>query len=752
MFKLLLAAALAAGAVNLPVGGLPAGRLGPPLLALKPAGEGTWNVMRGYAQSLGDALPNGQAWSSLDKEQGRVAAAVLLKRLPGTFWADVVALKAPSDERKAEMRAEFLKAHAAAALQAADAAAASVAALELAVKEGRASAEDLFALESQLRGLSVYGGAAAGSYETVRALASRQREAAAAALIAGADSWKKDKDGGELVAGRASDPKPLLSKPASRRLGKAATWAGVGLLGVSAAGFLQPELMQGSEQLPGILTWAGALSFGVGRFFGAPVVRAAGEAKAAALKLPDWISRQLRSFKALIAGAQASADAQIKLEASVGDGAARPFFVWVRAGLRTALYWLPLSLLGMLAGSLLALPFKESVALAAQQPDMSGVAAIPFGVLFNGYAAGLVLSELLLLGAGFRGARAVLSRFLSGSKPSWIAGALALAVSGVLLAFVGYPATLIPAVLGIEAVMIALYARTGSLLAPGLARLGFALAAVEATRMTAYLKVPVAGALAGLPEYTAVGVAVLAGGFFLAKGLKSQWTRLKELGVWWKTPEPGGAPKKMGPMTTAGLLWAVPLFLSMDAVYRLVHWLIPQSEPVPEILHKLLLMPVDIILFNFVIVAALEEWVFRRGVFKPMVDRVKKWGAPSKWWFWPAAILSSLIFSGAHYIDWASLLAQLGIGDPNVGGSLAGAYAFTWASFLARAMGGIVMAGLYAVSGSLLLPMVAHFGSNMIEGLGMRWGFWPFLGMVAAILALQWWRGARVPKPVDHSA
>jgi membrane protease YdiL (CAAX protease family) len=192
----------------------------------------------------------------------------------------------------------------------------------------------------------------------------------------------------------------------------------------------------------------------------------------------------------------------------------------------------------------------------------------------------------------------------------------------------------------------------------------------------------------------------------------------------------------------------VPVYLAMEAAFRAVHFLVPQTEPTPEILRRMLLMPADVILFNFVIVAALEEWVFRKGVFKPMVEKIKKWGAPSKWWFWPAAIASALIFSGAHYVDWGAMLAHLGIGSGNaaLGSSLAGAYAFTWASFAARAVGGVLLAWLYASSGSLLLPMIAHFGSNTLEALGMRFGLWPFLCTIAVVLAAQKLRAAKVPE------
>ncbi len=175
----------------------------------------------------------------------------------------------------------------------------------------------------------------------------------------------------------------------------------------------------------------------------------------------------------------------------------------------------------------------------------------------------------------------------------------------------------------------------------------------------------------------------------------------------------------------------------MDFTYAGLHRLLPQAEPTPEVLRRMLLMPIDAIIFNFMIVAALEEWIFRKGIFTMILGRLKAWVSPARAWFWPAALASSLIFSGAHYVDWTAIMLKLGFGHGDISSALAGAYAFTWASFLARVAGGMVLAFLYARSGLLIVPMIAHFGSNFLESIGMRWGSGAFLVSAAAVLASQ---------------
>jgi len=129
--------------------------------------------------------------------------------------------------------------------------------------------------------------------------------------------------------------------------------------------------------------------------------------------------------------------------------------------------------------------------------------------------------------------------------------------------------------------------------------------------------------------------------------------------------------------------------------------------------------------------------VFRRGLFKSIYGRFKKWGLTSGKLFWTAAVLSGLLFSGAHYIDFGALMAKLGMGDATTASGLGGMYAFTLGGFTARAALGVVLAWLYAESGTLFLPILAHFFADSLEGLGLHLGFVPFFTMVAGTLLLQ---------------
>ena len=72
-------------------------------------------------------------------------------------------------------------------------------------------------------------------------------------------------------------------------------------------------------------------------------------------------------------------------------------------------------------------------------------------------------------------------------------------------------------------------------------------------------------------------------------------------------------------------------------------------------------------------------------------------------------------------------------------------YGFSWAGFMGRAAAGLLLAALYDRAGILLVPIIAHFTSNMLEAVGLRWGLPWFLAALAAIFALQLLddRGAR---------
>jgi membrane protease YdiL (CAAX protease family) len=64
-------------------------------------------------------------------------------------------------------------------------------------------------------------------------------------------------------------------------------------------------------------------------------------------------------------------------------------------------------------------------------------------------------------------------------------------------------------------------------------------------------------------------------------------------------------------------------------------------------------------------------------------------------------------------------------------------YGFTWAGFAGRAAAGLLLALLYDRAGVLLVPIIAHFTSNLLEAVGLRWGLSWFLAAVAVIFALQ---------------
>jgi membrane protease YdiL (CAAX protease family) len=194
----------------------------------------------------------------------------------------------------------------------------------------------------------------------------------------------------------------------------------------------------------------------------------------------------------------------------------------------------------------------------------------------------------------------------------------------------------------------------------------------------------------------------------------------------------------------AGLFWGLATFATGDIVYRVIHHFLPVAEAAPEVLAKLLTGPLDVVLFNFVLVGFLEELVFRRNLFRPMRNWLERRGLSPRAVFWTAALASSLIFSYVHYIDFGALLASWGIGGTVPGGG--GAYVWSWATFSARAAAGAVLAYQYWRSGMLLVPIVAHFASNTMEGLGYRWGVEAFLLMAAGAVLLSL-LGRRAPKP-----
>ena len=510
----------------------------------------------------------------------------------------------------------------------------------------------------------------------------------------------------------------------------------------------------------GLMAWIGLAMLGLGKFLRSP----RGPAENIADGAPAAIGAEprpatppkgrFRTFEALWSTAQRSLRLHERAEEAVGGASWNAFRRWFSSGLRAALYLFPFSLLGMLAGSLLQTPLKWLWPAAAKTAVISDgkIAAIPLWNIINGTVLHQVAQEILFLGLGFKVLLWLSRRWRGASSSASItAVALALAFYIPMVVAMGFPLGLAITLAGIEAALLYAYARSGTLLIPVAMRAAIALMGADSARFISSLKAAVSGTLVGMPEwgYLAVAGAALAiftalsaralwarsGWSFLREGAKRELARLKGIGQWWSAPTADGAPKSSLPLLSLGLFWAIPTYLLMGGVFTAVHRVLPQTEPTPEILRRMLLAPVDVLIYNFMIVAALEEWIFRRGVFKAIQERLEKW-KPSRRWFLPAAIASSLIFSGAHYIDWNAMLLRLGLGNAELGSALAGAYAFTWASFLARAAGGMILAFLYASSGVLLVPMIAHFGSNFLESLGMRWGLAASLSAAAALVTL----------------
>jgi membrane protease YdiL (CAAX protease family) len=775
---LLLASRLSA--INLPEGGLPEGRLASaPVVPARQATVGAWNVLRDFLGGGGSSLPGASVISSLDPSAGRYAAGALVGEVPSRLWADIYLSKngsAADKERAAAALKPYLEA---AAKNAGKGNVDAAARLQAEIDAGRLGFDDLQDAAAALRGLSAHDPALRGAAgEVATALESEKSRRAALTVARVTESWQDGKQAVSVVQSPESVAASTNLQPATQRkrtIGRALKWTGVALLGGAAVAAVHPQWLHVPEQLSGFLTWAGAAFSMGGRFFAMPrgppsQAPAAVAPQGRVRRALSWLAGRVPSFKDLSAAAGKSADAQKNFEGAVGDASRPAFSRWLSGAARTALYWFPLALGAMLGGSLLASVGKyvmhtAHAAVAAiasadaagaagasmSQGQAAGLLGASFFKFFNGYVATAILQSVAVVGVGYGGLRWALTKMLPARfHPKIVAGALTLAAYGAFLVYTGFGLPLALPLIGIQAVVLGLYERSGSLWAAAGVQALVALVGLESARMMAGISLAATGTLIGLPAWGGLalagillGAAALVSKFKLVSFFKAQVAKLKTVGEEWTKPRADGSPRSPLQMLATGLLWALPMYLAMDFAFAGIHHFLPQTEPTPEILKRMILSPFDTVLFNFVIVAMLEEWVFRKGVFKPLVNKFKKWFSPVKSWFWPAAILSSLIFSGAHYIEWSHPLAQFGIGHADIGSALAGAYAFTWASFFARAVGGMLLCFLYARSGLLLVPMIAHFGSNVLESIGMRWGLWPFLGTAAGVLALQWYASVR---------
>jgi membrane protease YdiL (CAAX protease family) len=217
---------------------------------------------------------------------------------------------------------------------------------------------------------------------------------------------------------------------------------------------------------------------------------------------------------------------------------------------------------------------------------------------------------------------------------------------------------------------------------------------------------------------------------FLSVEARAQWERARALGAWWN--EPSEVPKSPLMLAPAGLLWGIAVFLAGYLTYYAVQAAAPAGENVPAALKQILLMPFDMLVYVFLIGAALEELIFRYGLFSALAGEARAGRR-----FWSAVVLSAVIFSAFHFVDFGVIVRFFGVNVSKLVQSLMVVYGFSWPGFAGRVAAGVVLALLYSRSRALLIPMIAHFTSNLLEAIGLRWGPSWFLAAVAFIFALQ---------------
>lgn len=536
---------------------------------------------------------------------------------------------------------------------------------------------------------------------------------------------------------------PAPRAPASTgnpRLSKSLVAGGAALIGVALISAAVPALIPAAVVAwKGAFAWSGLAALAASRFWRSP--KAAPDVPRGP---PAPSGGSFSSFKAAWAAARDSAAAQRSFETRVGGASRETFRDWALGGLRTGLYWMAPSLLLMLAGAAAAKGGMLLLGIKAAAAAPAAAALLPLSSL-----VGTFLPMALAAEAGsvalFFGVAALARKLGAGKAAPWLGGAAALgAAAAVLMTLTSSPFIIIVS-LALEAGVLWTASRSNSFIAPLALRGILTVFSLEAARLAAYLKVGSAGVLVGLPAvWGGVAVAALV---LLAWKLKAPAFRLLDIGSWWNAPENGQRPKSPGRLLTAGVAWGLVLYAIGDLTFWAVNALSPGTEPAPAILAKMLTSGVDLVLYNFVIVGLLEEYIFRRGLFKMMNDKLDKWGLSMGKAFWLAAVASALIFSGVHYIDWGAMMGWFGLGDATASSGLGGAYAFSWGGFTARAVLGVVLAWMYKRSGVLAVPIIAHFWANTMEGLGLAWGFPIFLSLAAfAFAASLFYRPALRPK------
>lgn len=592
----------------------------------------------------------------------------------------------------------------------------------------------------------VLGDPAAGSALSAAALSAPSdapgdaRFEKAAALVARETAdWK-------TLTAPAGAPAPRMDAPAPRRgsgLAKAAKWTGVAALGLSAVAALPAALPVAVPvaltAAKGWLAWGGFAALGASSF-----LKPAAEPGAAIPAASAPRTGRFAEYRTAWARVGDALDAQKAIERRVGDGDRSAFSLWLRGGLRAGLFTAAAALMFMLGGGAAAKLLSLGAATAKAAPaaiDVS-IATAPFLTQLANFVAPALLLETVLLKVVFDGSRALLGRVATPRAATLGAGALAVLGAVAAMSFLSTNLSVLLPLAAIEAAVVWSYARSGSLLGALAARGLITLLSLEAARATAWISGGTAGVLLGLPAWSGLAVATLLVAGALLAGRKLGWraalgrpaAALGDIAASWGRPAADGAPRPFLPVLRAGLFWGLATFATGDLVYRVIHFFAPVAESAPEVLAKVLTGPLDVVLFNFVLVGFLEELVFRRNLFRPMRQWLEKRGLSPRAVFWSAALASSLIFSYVHYIDFGALLASWGIGGTVPGGG--GAYVWSWATFSARAAAGALLAWQYWRSGLLLVPVIAHFASNTLEGLGYRWGVETFLLMAAATVLL----------------
>jgi membrane protease YdiL (CAAX protease family) len=507
------------------------------------------------------------------------------------------------------------------------------------------------------------------------------------------------------------------------------------------------------------LIFLGLACLAAAKFLGVPA-GAAQARSASAAPWPAWAQRWVPSFLRVFDAAGGVLDVQSRFEAQVGGGSIAALRVWLTGGLRAAFYTLPVMVFWMFGAALLRLPQIVSQGLhIGQTASGQFILHAPWIPLLARQIASGALLQTALLGGVFAGARAFLTRLnVSAGRVPLYCGALTLAVALPALLAGSYTVVQVLPILGIEAALIWSYARSKSLIVPLAANAMIGLSSLYSAHMVATVQAPMTGSLASLPGIPGFyGVMVVLGvstGLFalsaavrfgasrglgfLKAAIASEWNRLAVVGRWWGTPRADGAPKSLLPVISAASLQGIWVFLSNYIAYFAGYAVFPTPEVIPDVLKKTLLMTLDSQTYIFLIGAALEEWMFRKGLFDWLLGKFSRRGMNSSASFLMAAGLSSVVFSSFHFIDWNAGLAAMHIHVPSAVQALLGVYSFTWAGFLGRVSAGFFLAGIYRRSRSMTVSFLAHFTSNLLEAVGLHWGLPWFLAGVTGIFALQW--------------